>query len=62
MTTTEYADQAPHDEGPVGKHVLRPEDECTRRDAVTLYGWITDFVMPLPLKHEPPRHWNGRVA
>lgn len=45
-----------------GRHALGPEDEDTRRDAVTLYGLVTDFVMPLPFRHEPPRHWNGRVA
>ncbi|WP_167757013.1 hypothetical protein [Amycolatopsis sp. CFH S0078] len=58
MTAIEYPETQEHE----GRHELHPDDYGTRRDAVTLYGWITNFVMPLPLRNEPSRHWNGRVA
>lgn len=41
---------------PTGRHELADTDWGEPHDAVTLYGEITDFVMPLPRPGSIPRH------
>ena len=39
-----------------GRHELADTDWGTERDAVWLYGEITNMVMPVPRRDAPPRH------
>lgn len=39
-----------------GRHALADTDWGRPWDAVHLYGAITNFVMPVPRRDQPPRH------
>lgn len=54
MTPTPYPRERVVLNEPPGRHELAEADEGKPHDAVSMYGRITNLVMPVP--HQRPRH------